>query len=186
MLGRGFFDSSVVGLAEDVLSNLGRAGFLEDTLGCTNALLLDELVRVAGVSFLEEILGLDIAELFAFLSVTAEAEGRDRRGPPFWETDGALVEIFLLSLPLVFLDSVDLDDLAGDGTGAGATGREVSRFGKNNSSSTSISPSPSSQINEEEAERCTGVLSTRVWFTATEVAASFSAAIRAFSSSSSR
>ena len=78
MLGRGFFDSSVVGLAEDVLSNLGRAGFLEDTLGCASALLLDELVRVAGVSFLEEILGLDIAELFAFLSATAEMEGRDR------------------------------------------------------------------------------------------------------------
>ena len=77
MLGRGFFDS-VDGLAEDVLVNLGRAGFLEDTLGCASALLLDELVRVAGVSFLEEILGLDIAELFAFLSAAAETEGRDR------------------------------------------------------------------------------------------------------------
>ena len=77
MLGQGFFDS-VDGLAEEVLVNLGRAGFFEDTLGCANALLLDELVRVAGVAFLEEILGLDITELFAFLLATAEIAGCDR------------------------------------------------------------------------------------------------------------
>lgn len=74
MLGQGFFDS-VDGLAEEVLVNLGRAGFFEDTLGCANALLLDELIRVAGVAFLEEILGLDIAKLFAFLLATAEIVG---------------------------------------------------------------------------------------------------------------
>ena len=179
MLGRGFFDFSADALAEDVLVNLGRAGFLEDTLGCANALFLDELVRVAGVA-----LGLVIADLFAFSPATEETAGRDRWGAPFWDTDGALV--FLLFLLLAFLDSVDLDDFAGDGTGAGAAGREVSRLGKNNSSSTSMSPSPSSQINEEEAERCTGVSSTRAWSMATGVTVSRSAAIRAFSSSSSR
>lgn len=77
MLGRGFFGTADE-VAEDVLVNLGRAGFLEDTLGCASALLLDELVRVARDSFLEEILGLDIAELFSFLSATAETDGRDR------------------------------------------------------------------------------------------------------------
>lgn len=75
MLGWGFFDSSIAGLAEDVLVNFGRAGFLEDTLGFANALLLDELARVAGVAFLEEILGLDIADLFTFLSANAESAG---------------------------------------------------------------------------------------------------------------
>ena len=181
MLGRGFFDFSADGLAEDVLVNLGRAGFLEDTLGCTNTLFLDELVRVAGVALV-----LDIADLFGFSSATAETAGRDRLGAPFWDTDDELVSTFLLFLLLAFLNSVDLDDFAGDGTGAGATGREVSRLGKNNSSSTSMSPSPSSQINEEEAERCDGASSTRAWFTATGVTVSRSAAIRAFSSSSSR
>jgi len=66
------------------------------------------------------------------------------------DVDDALVDAFVFLLPFVFLDSVDLADLAGEGSGA--AGREVSRLGKNNSSSMSMSPSPSSQINEEAAE----------------------------------